>query len=56
MDDRQVAITSVGTEGELLIGIKSVRVHAFADGWHMTSTRKTTLLVMKTDLHFQPLR
>src|SRR5882724_5211037 len=33
MDDRQVAITSVGTEGELLIGIKSVRVHAFADGW-----------------------
>src|SRR5882724_11627113 len=33
MNNRQIAVTPVGTEGELFVDIKSVRVHAFADGW-----------------------
>src|SRR3954453_2017377 len=33
MDNRQVAVTPIGTESKLFIGIKSVCVHAFTNGW-----------------------
>ena len=32
MDNRKGAVASVGAEGELLIGVKSIRIHAFANG------------------------
>src|SRR5579871_2374897 len=33
MDNCKVAVAPVGTEGEFFIGVKSVRIHAFANGW-----------------------
>src|SRR6185312_6272581 len=33
MDNREVAVTPIGTESKLLIGVKSVCIHAFANGW-----------------------
>ena len=42
MDNRKVAIASVGAEGELLIDIKSVCVHTFANsrcGNHLAAVR-----------------
>src|SRR5579864_98211 len=32
MDNREVTVASIRTKGELLIGVKSVRIHALANG------------------------